>query len=567
MRSFLLALAMLLLMAAPAYAGSADSNITTPTDPSFPVDDGGSNLVVAGHTDFGAADIICTYGPNDARVFVSPNDYPQYYNVPQGSGGDFAVQLPLKPLRYYACRLHAIPAGESDPDLSTLTGPRIGVGYRTSDSGAGTYGLELSPFGGFNEFRNSSECGLATSYAEDPSSLGYQSVFGCSDALTSPPANGLSRAAVQVDGHNAYFKSDLVGFGATTSPPNPAPTLSVDPATGLGGVQSHEKLATCSPGGGPFPPDSTTCHDGVADGVQLNHTASESAGGALALMKDEFASSDGSQHTVDLWVQQSTDAPPLLASAERGGNKLILDPSWSFPGDPDFAVHFTGDNVTGPALGGPGTALVRAAGGGAFGSLSWATPPDTITFGNGRTFVMHYSFTVPAGGSHTLEFGYGSAFTEAGAQSLGDQALASFPQPPAAGPPPTPGQPLPSPPASNPPKTRLSFKTKQGANGTVTVTFNAPGPGSLSGLETAVVPRSASAKTKKLTVSRARKNATKAGTVKLVLKLNKKGKKIFGAKHRLRTTLAITFKPNAGTATKLKPKSITLKLKKHRRKH
>ena len=127
---------------------------------------------------------------------------------------------------------------------------------------------------------------MATTYAEDPSNFGYASVFGCSDSLTSPPANGLSRAAVQVDGHNAYFTSDLLGFGATTGPANPDPTLSVDPATGLGSVASHERLAACSPGGGPFPPDSTTCQEGVADGIQLNHTASEAADGALALVND-----------------------------------------------------------------------------------------------------------------------------------------------------------------------------------------------------------------------------------------------------------------------------------------
>ena len=60
------------------------------------------------------------------------------------------------------------------------------------------------------------------------------------------------------------------------------------------------------------------------------------------------------------------------------------------------------------------------------------------------------------------------------------------------------------------------------------------------------------------------KRVTKAGTVKLVLKLNKKGKKVFRAKHTLRVTLALTFKPTGGSAAKLAPKHLTLKLKKHR---
>ena len=71
MRAFLLALALILVMAAPAYAGSEDSNITTPGGTTFLMDDGGDTMVVSGTADFSPIDIICTYGPSNTRVPIS----------------------------------------------------------------------------------------------------------------------------------------------------------------------------------------------------------------------------------------------------------------------------------------------------------------------------------------------------------------------------------------------------------------------------------------------------------------------------------------------------------------
>jgi hypothetical protein len=50
-----------------------------------------------------------------------------------------------------------------------------------------------------------------------------------------------------------------------------------------------------------------------------------------------------------------------------------------------------------------------------------------------------------------------------------------------------------------------------------------------------------------------------------VLKLNEHARKIFRAKHRLRTTPSMSFKPTVGSATKLKTKHLTLKFRKHRK--
>jgi hypothetical protein len=543
MRAPFAVLALVLVFAAPAYAGSSASNITVPSDPSFFVDNGSDTMLVSGHTDFGDIDIICTYGPDDKTVDTT--GYDEYNDVPRSGNGDFAVVLRLEPLRYEACRLHAVPHGDPFYDLATLTGPGIGVAYRTIDTPTSTYQLQLAPHGGFADFRESADCGgIYNTYAEDPPTFGYGQAFGCADSLRSPPDPDNGRAAVQVDGKDAYFNYDLHGV-ATNFPANPQPSLNVDTSTGLGSVSAPEGLAVCQPGGS-FPPVDSTCHDAVSSGVRLDHSANLTDNGALALVNEQFTSTDGAAHTVDVWFRQSS-----------GGGTT----DWKFPGDPAFRDYSAVTGRTVPS--GPATALLYVEGV-AYGSFSWSDTPDAVRFRNGDVFSLHYTFTVPAGGSHTLRFAYGTGFNEAAVAALGAEAVERFT--PVVGAPPI-GPPTVTPPPPLVATPRLKFSAKAKGDGSVTVTFNAPGAGSLSGLETAVVPVSAKKKTKKLTVARARKKVTRAGTVKLVLKLNRKGKKLFRAKHTLRTTLALSFKPTVGSATKLAPKHLTLKLKKHRRKH
>src|ERR1051326_8090616 len=208
MRIFLLALALALFVAAPAYAGSSSSIITSPSDPSFPVDDGSGTLHVTGHTDFDPMDIICTYATGSG--YAEAPTPASWLNLP---GGDFSVDLPLgaNGPDYYSCQLHAVPHGTTHPsDLSPFTGPRIGVAYRSFDPSDYTYDLELAPFGGFAEFGESADTGGITStYGEDPSNLAETAeLFGGADWLETPsPVADAPRAAVQVDSQNAYLQS------------------------------------------------------------------------------------------------------------------------------------------------------------------------------------------------------------------------------------------------------------------------------------------------------------------------------------------------------------------------
>jgi Glucodextranase, domain B len=639
-RSVLLALALVLVMASPAWAGSPDSNITTPGDSSFLVDDGGSGtFTVSGTASFNSIDIICVYGSGDTHVPISSSTYPAYYNIPLQGGGNFTATLPLKPLDYYACRLRAIPHGTSIVD-PTAHGPRIGVARRDifDNPSPYDYDLQLSPFGGFSEFGGVGNCGLPTNYGEDPSNFAYtDQLFDCADALPGPGAGPShvpifdSRSSVQVDGKDAFFNKFLIGINSS-GPAQPAPTLTVDPTSGTGSVSAQDNLASCAVNV-PYPPNHANCPTAVANGVRLDHTAAAVNDGQLAVTRERFVSTDGAAHSVDLWFQQ--------------GTAINGSVTYRFPGEAVFSPRQAGDQsgVQFPAVpGGAGTMTFNESlGPGGYGVLAWAGPPDTVRFSDDQTFHTHYAFTVPAGGSYTLGFVYGGAFLLSGANDLVAPALAQFAAPsvsiaaPGAGVTVTTpsilvsgsstvsfGTPavsvngvpatmsgdgnwsaaVPLSPGANtltatvvdgngrsssatrsvtyaPPSgkvggARAAFKgkIKIGGDGTVTVNVTVGNAGVISGVETATVPRGSSAviqkprarpRARKITVSKGTRRTSKAGTVTLVLKLNKKGRALLRKKHKLSVSLAVTWKPTGGATQKLKPKHLTLKQRKARK--
>jgi hypothetical protein len=548
MRTLLLALALMLACAGTAQADVVNSNITTPSDPSFPVFTGSNTMHVAGTaTTSGATnnsvDIVCTFGSGGGSVTAQTG-------VPVDTGTHtFSADVQLLSLQWITCVLRAVPSG-TDPsalDLTPFSGPRLGIarlaqappGDRWTD-----FELALGPFGGNSDFNNVSNCGVAATYALDPVTLDFSGeAWGCSDSLWDQPSYPAGRPSVRVDGKDSYFASGFHDAGTATYPDNPDPVLTVDPTNGLGSASSQNNLGGCSPGGA-FPPDNTNCANGVSNGVRDDHTATLTRSGELVVTGDTFVSTDGHPHTLDLWFAQSSGT---------------TGPTWRFPGQTSFAAHAGGQELSG-LPGGPGATIQNGIN--CYGVFAWNAPPDVVHFLDGDRFYTHYAVSVPAGGSATISFAYGSTFTEDEANALVPAALAAV-SPPASSPPAGGGGPAPSGGA------KLLAKlgrVRIGRDGTVTVLVNVPDAGSVSGLETAVVPRSAAKKkrTKKLIVSRARKGASKAGQVKLVLRLNRKGKRIFRAKHRLRVTLSVTYKPSTGSGNKL-TRHLTLKLKKARR--
>jgi hypothetical protein len=553
MRAPLLALMATLLLAVPAHADVTASTITTPADPTFPLDDETSGHVTvsgtATHNDMGdQVDIVCTYVRDDGNPDYSQ---PATGVAVDDTDGSFSASVPLQPLTQYACRLRAIPSGSIPSDLTPFNGPRIGVGERHLNAitgGWSNYSLGINSMSGMAVLEDPSDCGVEALSALDPVTLRHAQVFSCGDALEAlnlgPP---YTRSEVRVDGKDAFFTHEFNDLGDMSYPLDPLPTINYDTSNGLGSVSSQQTLAFCTPGG--FPPSAGNCSGFAPSGVRVDHAGAPLGSGHLITTSETFVSTDGQAHDLDLLYENSS------------GQTVV---TWRFPGESAYADHVAGD-VLSAFPPGVGATLLNQLGGQSVGVFTWSGPPADVRFAESGDFETHYVLHVTPDCPGTIKFAWGYAFTQNEVDALTPGALSAVTLP-AASCPTSPGQGNPPPAGGGGTKLRAKFgRVKIGGDGTVTVLVNVPDAGSVSGLETAVVPRSAKKKrTKKLVVSRARKSASVAGQVKLVLKLNKKGKRIFRLKHKLPVTLAVTYKPSAGSGNKLS-KHLTLKLKKPRR--
>ena len=122
------------------------------------------------------------------------------------------------------------------------------------------------------------------------------------------------------------------------------------------------------------------------------------------------------------------------------------------------------------------------------------------------------------------------------------------------------------------PKTRppSRFRTVTGSlkRGTLTVSVDAPGAGTVTvqatGTVTVTLSGAGTAKRVKLTIAKASKRVTKAGTVKLVLKPKGRAKKVLRKKGKLKAKLRLTFKAPGEKAT-TKTRKATFKFKRPKR--
>jgi hypothetical protein len=116
----------------------------------------------------------------------------------------------------------------------------------------------------------------------------------------------------------------------------------------------------------------------------------------------------------------------------------------------------------------------------------------------------------------------------------------------------------PPPPVVTVPRIRTVFKAS--ANGTVRVTVTASGPGDLA-IELLARRSGLISAKKTLRVRRYKRKVTKAGAVKLTLKLSGKAKKTLKQRHKLKITVVTVFKPAGGGKTLRSTKPVTFKLK------
>jgi hypothetical protein len=378
------------------------------------------------------------------------------------------------------CTLRAVPNGDNGVDLAPFAGPRVGIGYwdarqdRRLRSARSAKRAATRGYGSPVEYQNDADF-----YGEFPQLQGafaYDSI-GSGGVVTAMPfapgtfasmgdsawdfGSGLlgvdlfgSASSALVDGQNAFNAYDAPsGFYAMAGitrggPIGPIPTFpeidgqpelkatiqSFDSKTGAVVIREEQNLVRCDTPEGVeadfFDLDLEACPELVETGVKLVRTITQQRDGRASVVQDDFTSTDGKPHNVDLEYGQ--------ASPDEGRT------AWRVPGAADYTEYGEYDEVALPSAqvgsffqknvdDGGGffcpICFKRAADGAsdyATGSVTYAQKPDRAVFGVPFAFVLDYNRNVPATGKTTLTHAYGTGRTQGEAEAVGADMEKAF---------------------------------------------------------------------------------------------------------------------------------------------
>ncbi|MGA8747033.1 MAG: hypothetical protein WB507_14380 [Solirubrobacterales bacterium] len=524
-----------LAFAPAANAAIASSQITSPASPSYGIYDAEApnTISVSGTTSGGnpATDKVNL----DCFSGSAPEDKVLAEEVSLNPDGSFSVAAAnLKNIDDQVCRLRAVPTGAIPADLSPFSGPLMATGERYGSSKIQTgpntgqpydfyiWGQQLSAA---DDYASAGSCGLDDAYLFDSELHKSTTTFYCNDWLwyyeNFENEAASTRSELRVDGANAYLPADADEINSEASSGFPTLTYSYsqDPLTGNLTIHESDTIVKCPEA--TFPATKTSCPSFLGTGVRDDRTIVQSNDGHLVTFTDQFVSTDGQAHTLDLLPQNDQ----YFGSS---GEKI----AYRFPGEGSFTTHKDGESV---AFAGETPAAVFAqvqgspdgdtsTGRGAIVFDHSASPATFNEVNSGSDFYFHQSATVPAGGSTTLRFAYAQAYTSSEVEALVQQAESSFRPPP----------PLPAPVVV--PSNSFTFgKVKLNKRkGTARLQVKLPDAGTivLSGKQIKTVKRGV------LTAGSFSLAVTPKG--KLVHKL-----KITG---RVKVTVKVTFTPTGGSA-------------------
>jgi hypothetical protein len=438
---------------APASAAVTSSQIAAPADPAYTFLDEtlaphAPAVTVSGTTTgSGSVALRCYYG-------IGPNEYEKVLAEVAPSGGSFAVEVEAHALDVRPCVLRAVPLTDtkahppgspaeeaSDPFKGpAIAGSRFEV--EANDEVEDYYELEAASLPGYFDIEAAGGCGLVSSNLYAPGSLLVSAdLFGCNAAFfeaDEPPSGKSTRSDLQVEGADAYTPTTAryleEGLKATIpGAPRLQVTQAFDAATGLVSIREVDPLVRCSPEA-VFPPTSASCEEFVSTGVQLERTWRTSSADQVALVTDDWSSTDGSAHRLSALYEQ------WLAIDEGEGGVF------EFPGAGAFAAATKSETIALPvganAIDYKEDAATPAAGDGEhpLGAIVYASAPSeplTVHEGShesksastGTGFSMPYQATVPATGAYTLQMGFVQAYTLAEVQALTQAVESSFAAP------------------------------------------------------------------------------------------------------------------------------------------
>jgi hypothetical protein len=403
------------LTATPAtQAAITATSITTPSNPAYFIADNATsaqNFTVSGTatgaTSGDTVDINCYFDLSD---LTQPATVAQ--NVPVTNGSFSVTTANLGLLEDGLCELRAVPSGTSPSSLTAYSGPTIGVGERDYNP------VATGPNTGKNrDFYTYAQQGTA---ALDYQSLGDYGVadgylfsglipttttFHGDAALFAGTYPTSTRSELQVDGANAYapaaaaqIDSNGAGLPAVTE------TYTVDKATGDTTIHEVDPIVKC--GQATYPPDATSCATFVSAGVTDHRTITQDHDGHLAWVTDQFSSTDGKAHTLDLLWDNTQHF------WQGTGDSSQVE--YEFPGQSSFATHSAGNNISLAQTG--GTILIRMKGAAdgdtstGQGAIVYNRPAAgaSITYTDqfSNEFTLHQTGTVPAGGSTSYRWAF-----------------------------------------------------------------------------------------------------------------------------------------------------------------
>jgi Glucodextranase, domain B len=409
--------------AAAAATPITASNITSPSDSAelfYSGDNGSGSLEVTGTVSpAGAgptADLYCYTSADTAATEVASG-----IDV---SSGQFGLDVSLSPVAGQACRLRLVPAGTEPTGggAGPFQGPRISVSDQFSHSTNGNlYGYYiLSGILPWSfAFDSAGDCPILSSFATDPLTLYSFSLFAGNGCL--PRTSGIapalkSRSALQIDGLNAYPPAAIAALTGVAGFEPLTYTTTFSPAHDTVTINESDIPTICNPPGGytPTPANCPSLHD---SGIVLSQTTTLLPGGQVARVAQRFQDVDRKPHTIDLLFGQSVQAPTA--------GEL---PGFQFPGQSGFASHAVPDSyslfsggansiiVVSDSAATPGTANP-------IGAITYSRPPASADFVSSAgaqtaTFDIHYTDSIPAGGSVSYNWSYSQAADAAGLMPL-----------------------------------------------------------------------------------------------------------------------------------------------------
>jgi hypothetical protein len=569
-----------------ASASVSASRILSPASPTYTLYDETlaphqPAFTVSGTTT-GAGDVAlrCYFG-------VGPNEYKTVLKEVAVSGGSFSITVDAEALDFAPCVLRAVPPSDtkahppgtaaeeaSDPYQGPLlAGSRFEVG--ANEGVENYYELEARSMTGYLDIESAGGCGLVESVLYAASSLlPSADLFGCDATFfeeDEPAAGEPTRSDLQVDGVDAYtpttaryLEEDLAAKIANA--PRISVTQTFDRASGLVTIDEVDPLVRCSPAAS-FPPTKTSCGEFVSAGVQLERTWQTSDGNRVALMTDNWSSTDGAPHALSALYEQW-----FAASSEAGG-------AFELPGTGGFAPSTKGELVAVPAGAGAiyyeQDAETPAGGDGEhpLGAIVYdQAPSEPLSFHEGTAagkktgaeFNMPYTASIPARGAYTLRMGFVQAYTLAEVQAQSEALKASFAATPASATPPS-GTTASTPPPTAPALahvSRIAGPSSHDGKATVTLACSgAPGTScevrtSLTTLErirhgrpVAVSARHPRLHSKRVSVGFAEVTIPAGRAVKIAVALNVTGKRLLARFGQLPVHLRIVLGSDGQRAT------------------